>query len=70
MSELKIEPIGYTLAEAAQALRISERAMSALLKSGKIPAVKISNRIGWRVDPQAIRDFVLSGTSVDIEDTE
>ena len=57
----KIEKIGLTAEEAAQALRVSERAVSDLLRAGKIKAVKIGNRGGWRIHPQAINDYLLKG---------
>ena len=57
----EIEQIGLTVEEAAQALRVSERAVADLLRTGKIKAVKIGNRGGWRIHPQAINDYLLKG---------
>lgn len=57
----EIERIGLTVEEAAQALRVSERAMADLLREGKIKGVKIGNRGGWRIHPQAIHDYLLKG---------
>ena len=59
MSE--IEKIGLTVEEAAQALRVSERAMADLLREGKIQGVKIGNRVGWRIHPDAIKAYLLKG---------
>lgn len=59
MSE--VERIGLTVEEAAQALRVSERAVADLLRTGKIKAVKLGNRGGWRIHPQAIHDYLLKG---------
>jgi excisionase family DNA binding protein len=57
----EIEKVGLTADEAAQALRVSERAMGDLLRTGKVKAVKIGNRGGWRIHPQAINDYLLKG---------
>ena len=59
MSE--IEKLGLNVEEAAKALRVSERAMADLLRASKIKAVKIGNRGGWRIHPQAINDYLLQG---------
>lgn len=68
MDKEKIETIGLTLEEAAGALRITPKAMSELLRSGKMPAVKLGNRGGWRIHPQAIHEYLLRGDTTGIED--
>ena len=57
-----IEKIGLTTEEAAEALRVSERTILDLIKSGGIKAVKIGNRAGWRIHPDAIADWMKAGT--------
>ena len=57
-----IEKIGLTAEEAAEALRVSERTILDLIKSGNIKAVKIGNRAGWRIHPDAIAEWMKAGT--------
>lgn len=53
-------PIGMTIQEVAQALRIDERTVHNLLKSSGLPARKCG--VSWRFDPDAIKAWLASGS--------
>ena len=58
------EPIGMTIQELAQALRIDERTVHNLLKTAGLPGRKCG--VSWRFDADAVRAWLGSG-SWDIE---
>jgi len=57
-----IEPILYTVAEAAKLLRISERTLWELTKNGLISCVRIGRRVYYELND--LRDFVNSHKEV------
>lgn len=57
----EIPTIGYTIEEAAQALRMHHTTLRALVTSGKIKAVKAGK--SWLVHPDAIAEWMKSGTT-------
>lgn len=57
-----IETIGLTTKEAAEALRVTEVTVLELVRSGAIKAVKLGNRGGWRIHPDAIAAWMKAGT--------
>jgi len=57
-----IEPILYTVAEAAKLLRISERTLWELTKNGLISCVRIGRRVLY--DLNDLREFVNSHKEV------
>lgn len=61
-----IPPIGYTLEEAATALRIHPQTLAKLLRKGEIRARKIGK--GWLIHPQALEEWLQEGG--DNEDDE
>lgn len=58
----EIEKIGLTTKEAAEALRVTELTVQELVRSGAIKAVKLGNRGGWRIHPDAIAVWMKAGT--------
>lgn len=61
--EREIPLIGYTLEEAAAAVRIHPQTLARLFREGTIPARK--NGRGWLVHPRALEDWLLAGGSAD-----
>jgi len=60
--ESNIEPILYTVPEAAKLLRISKRTLWKLTKNGLIPCVRIGRRVYYK--PNDILEFINSHTEV------
>lgn len=60
-SDREIPTIGYTIEEAAQALRMHHTTVRALVTSGKIKAVKGGK--SWLVHPDAIAEWMKNGTA-------
>ena len=58
-TERPIDPIGYTLEEIAEALRIHPETARKLLNSGELPGRKIGRE--WRISPQAVEAWLASG---------
>jgi len=54
-----IEPIGFTLEEMAEALRIHPATLAKMLREGVIPGRKIGRE--WRISPRAVEDWLASG---------
>ncbi len=48
-----------TVAEAAALLRIGERTAYKLVRSGRIPAVKVGNQ--WRIERRAFEAWIAAG---------
>lgn len=59
-NDREIPPIGYTIEEAAQALRMHHTTVRALVTSGKIKAVKGGK--AWLIHPDAIAEWMKAGT--------
>jgi excisionase family DNA binding protein len=55
----EIEPIGYTLEEIAEALRIHPETAAKLLRTGELPGRKIGRE--WRISPKAVEEWLASG---------
>lgn len=51
-----LEPVGLTLKEAADLLRVHENTLAKLLQDGRVRGVKIGRE--WRTSRQALEDFV------------
>ena len=66
-NDREIPTIGYTIEEAAQALRMHHTTVRALVTSGKIKAVKGGK--SWLVHPDAIAEWMKNGTT-DLPDDE
>ena len=60
-SDREIPTIGYTIEEAAQALRMHHTTVRELVTSGKIKAVKGGK--SWLVHPDAIAEWMKNGTA-------
>lgn len=58
--ENEIPTIGYTIEEAAQALRVHHSTVRTLVTSGEIKAVKAGK--SWLIHPDAIREWMMAGT--------
>lgn len=56
----EIPVIGYTIEEAAQALRVHPKTVRSLVTSGKIKAVKGGK--AWLIHPYAIAEWMKAGT--------
>lgn len=56
----EIPPIGYTIEEAAQALRMHPKTVRSLVTSGTIKAVKGGK--SWLIHPDAIAEWMKAGT--------
>ena len=54
-----------TVAEAAALLRIGERTAYKLVRSGRLPAVKVGNQ--WRIERRAFEAWVAAGGDRGIE---
>jgi excisionase family DNA binding protein len=67
-SDREITPIGYTIEEAAQALRMHHATVRALVTSGKIKAVKGGK--AWLIHPDAIAEWMKAGTTATKEEAE
>lgn len=48
-----------TIAEAAELLRIAERAAYKLVRDGRLPAVKVGNQ--WRIEKGALEAWIAQG---------
>ena len=59
-SNREISLIGYTIEEAAQALRMHHTTVRSLVTSGKIKAVKGGK--SWLIHPDAISEWMKAGT--------
>ena len=59
-NDREIPLIGYTIEEAAQALRIHPATVRSLVASGKIKAVKGGK--AWLIHPDAIEAWMRAGT--------
>ena len=53
-----IERLSYSVSEAAQALGVSSRTLSAFIKSGALPHIKIGTRV--LIEVEALRKFIES----------
>ena len=53
------EPIGMTIQELADALRIDARTVSNLVKTAGLPGRKCG--VSWRFDPDAVKQWLGSG---------
>ncbi|MFZ5812255.1 MAG: helix-turn-helix domain-containing protein [Thermodesulfobacteriota bacterium] len=51
-----LEPVGLTLKEAADLLRVHENTLAKLFQDGRVRGVKIGRE--WRTSRQALEDFV------------
>ena len=51
-----LEPVGLTLKEAADLLRVHENTLAKLLQDGRVRGVKIGRE--WRTSRRALEDFV------------
>lgn len=60
-NDKEIPSIGYTIEEAAQALRMHHTTVRSLVTSGKIKAVKGGK--SWLIHPDAIAEWMKAGTS-------
>jgi excisionase family DNA binding protein len=49
-----------TLADVAETLNVSGSQAYALVRSGALPAIKIGGRGQWRVEAQALEEFITS----------
>jgi excisionase family DNA binding protein len=47
-----------TLADVAETLNISSAQTYALVRSGDLPAIKVGGRGQWRVEAQALEDYI------------
>ena len=56
----EVPVIGYTIEEAAQALRMHPKTVRSLVTSGKIKAVKGGK--SWLIHPDAIAEWMKAGT--------
>lgn len=61
----QIEPIGYTLEEIAEALRIHPETAAKLLRTGELPGRKIGRE--WRISPKAVEEWLASGHDTEQE---
>ena len=52
-----------TVEEACDCLRIGKTAMYQLLKSGKLPAMRLQRK--WMIPRKSIREFVLKGSHLE-----
>ncbi len=59
-SRTGIPPIGLTLAEAAEALRIDDKTLRKLIKEQGLPARLVGR--GYRIEEGALRAWLASGT--------
>ena len=60
--------IGMTIDEAAEALRVNPKTIRMLIKEGTFPARKVGK--GWRIDPEAVKQWLAEGRSLQGEDVE
>lgn len=58
--------IGYTLEEAAAALRIHPQTLAKFLRKGEIRARKIGK--GWLIHPNALEDWIKEGGAIEDEE--
>ena len=61
-SDSQIPTIGYTIEEAAQALRMHPKTVRALVTGGEIKAVKAGK--AWLIHPDAIAEWMKAGTNL------
>jgi excisionase family DNA binding protein len=62
-SDREISLIGYTIEEAAQALRMHHTTVRSLVTSGKIRAVKGGK--SWLIHPDSIAEWMRTGDPLD-----
>lgn len=51
-------PRFLTLADVAEQLNISIAAVRTMVRSGELPAIQVGGRGQWRVEVQALEDFI------------
>ena len=59
--------LGMTLEECADALRIDRKTIFKALQDG-LPARKVGR--SWRIDPEAVKQWLATGNAVEAEDDE
>ena len=61
-------PIGMTLEEAADALRVDSKTLRRLIKEEGFPARKVG--VGWRIDPDAVKRWLAKPPATAEDSTE
>ena len=54
----QVTPRFLTLADVAETLNISASQAYALVRSGELPAIKVGGRGQWRVEVDALEDYI------------
>lgn len=47
-----------TIADVAEQLQLSTQAVRALIRSGDLPAIQVGARKLWRIEDQALEDYI------------
>jgi excisionase family DNA binding protein len=56
----RVTPRFFTLSDVAAILNVAPAQVYTLVRSGELPAIKIGARGQWRVEAQAVEDFIAS----------